>query len=182
MSSETPKRFLIGGAMVAGAVVLAWLSSPATMDLERTRAEPAPIEQAQVEGTPAERRQGGTATISTSSRLFGLFEFGRQRIDGVRGARMVDSRVPGTNSTTPPHLVFETTGGDVNLGWVQQLFARDFVELRGFFENQAEARLTVSSIARSSESRRFIFAQIIVLFLGLLGITIVWSGIRSLWS
>lgn len=172
MSSETGPRFVIGSAMVAGAVVLAWLSSPATMELERTPGDPAQVE----------RTDSQNATISIESRLFGLVEFGQQRIEGVRGAKMVDSRVPGTSSSTPPHLVFETTGGDVNLGWTQQLFGRDISDLRSFFENQTEPRLTLSSIARSTETRRFVIAQIVVAFMSLGGLGILWSGVKSLWS
>jgi hypothetical protein len=176
--SETPRLFLIGSVMVAFAVVLAWLSSPARMELKWDGAEPAQVERTEA-SPPAGNR---TATISVGSRLFGLIDFGQGRIEGVRGATMVDSRAPGSRSNTPPHMVFETKGGAVNLGRPQQLFASDFSEIKSFFESQAGPPLTLSSIAPSSELRRFLFAQAAVLFLGFGGLGILWIGTKRLWS
>ena len=68
------------------------------------------------------------------------------------------------------------------IGRVQDHFARDIADIRSFFEGQTEPRLTLSSIARSEETRRFVFAQMAVLFLGLTGIALLWATVRSLWS
>lgn len=170
--SQAPKLLLIGCAGVAGAALLAWLSSPATMHLERKSGEPAQLE----------RTQGETATITIESRLFGLIEIGRERIDDVRSATMVDSRLPGSDSDTPPHMVLETRSGPVNVGRPQQLFVRDFDRIKSFLEDQAERQATLSSIEPSSERLRFVFAQVVVLFLGLGGLGIVWLGVKSLAS
>jgi hypothetical protein len=171
-ASRARRLILIGSASVLGAVVLAWLSSPATMHLERMSGEPARLE----------RTQGETATVTIESRLFGLIDIGRERIDGVRSATMVDSRLPGSDSDTPPHMVLETRSGPVNVGRLQQLFVRDFDRIKNFLEDQAERQVTLSSIARSAERLRFAVAQVIVLFLGLGGLGIAWLGVKSLRS
>ncbi len=148
-ASEAPKLILIGYAGVAGAALLAWLSSPATMHLERKSGEPAQLE----------RTQGETATITIESRLFGLIEIGRERIDDVRSATMVDSRLPGSDSDTPPHMVLETRSGPVNVGRPQQLFVRDFDRIKVFWKIRRSVRRPCRASSRpanacDSSSRR----------------------------
>ena len=171
--SRAPRMILIGLAMVAGAAVLAWLSSPATMRLEKTAGGTAQVEQ-------VEQARGESATVTIEHRLFGLIELGRDRIDGVRTAAMVDSRMPGSNSQTPPHMVLETATGPVNVGRGQQLFVRDFDQIKGFLDDRAARSLTLSSIAPFRETMRFVFAQAAVLFLGLVGLAVARMGFKSL--
>ena len=158
-ASKAPLLILIGIASVAGAVALAWFSSVATMRLERTG--------------------GQTATIAIESRLFGLINVRHERIDGVRSATMVDSRTPGSRSSTPPHMVLETVTGPINAGRLQQLFVRDFDEIKSFLEDQTQRQATLSSISRSSELVRFAIAQLVVVFLAFGGLGVAWLGIKS---
>src|SRR5689334_3666557 len=115
-------------------------------------------------------RSGPTAvTVTFESRLFGLLPIDSQRIDEARSVSVVNSRVPGSRSSTPPRIVFGTSSGPVDLGRVQQLFARDSAEVKDFFEAgttdpelerehavEPPNALTISSIARSSETTRFV--------------------------
>lgn len=149
---------VIGLAWIAGAAVLAWFSSVATMRLMRTG-------------------EGG-ATVTIESRLFGLIGIGHERISGVRSVDMVRSRTPGSNSGTPDHMVFQTADGPVNLGRPQQLFARDVSAIKTFLDDPTPHEATLSSIDRGAEFRRF-FAQAVVGFLALVGLGVAWSGVKS---
>jgi hypothetical protein len=158
-SDNASKKIVIGLAWIVGAAVLAWFSSVATMRLARTGE--------------------GAVTVTIESRLFGLIDVGQERIDGVRTVEMVSSRVPGTNSSTPDHMVFQTAAGPVNRGQTQQLFARDFSEIKTLLDDPTTREATLSSIARGAEFRRFLFAQATVAFLGLVGFAVAWSGFKS---
>jgi hypothetical protein len=168
-ASRAPLLILIGIACVGASALLAWLSSPVTMRLERTGGQTAQVEQPRSE----------SATVIIEQRLFGLIDIGHERIDGVRSATMVDSRMPGSSSHTPPHMVLETMTGSVNIGRRQQLFVRDFAEIKGFLEDRGAPPLTLSSIAPSQERVRFVVAQVSVLFLGLVGFAVVRLGFKS---
>ena len=166
---------LLGIACLCGGATLAWFSSPATMYLTRT-------------GPNA-------VSVSFESRLFGLFVVDRQRIDEARSVAMVDSRTPGSRSRTPPRIIFSTANGPVDLGRVQQLLAPDFPDIKDFFEaKRIEPELdgeraveppnavTISSIGRSSETRRFVIAQAMAPFLTLVGCAVVWMAGRALFG
>lgn len=158
-SDKAGKMIVIGLAWIAGAAVLAWFSSVATMRLERTGAD------------------GVSVTIE--SRLFGLIPVGSERTTGVRSVEMVRSRAPGSDSDTPDHMVFQTAGGPVNLGRPQQLFARDFTAIKAFLDDPTPHDATWSSVGRGEEFRRFLFAQAAAGFLAFVGLGLVWSGVRS---
>ena len=158
--SDTGTRVIIGLAMLAGSVVLLWLSSPATLSLART----AP----------------GEAAGSFESRLLGLVPHSRVELAGVRAARLVRSRTEGSRSHTPDRLVFETATGDLDLGYVQQRFAPDKAEIAEFLADPARQRLSLSTIARTRELLRFAFAQLLGTLLALGGLGLVWSTFRGL--
>ncbi|MEO8075185.1 MAG: hypothetical protein ABI818_02580 [Acidobacteriota bacterium] len=171
--NKVPTAILLGIACLCGGAALAWFSSPATMYLTRSGPE--------------------AVTVAFESRLFNLFLVDERRIPETRSVFMVDSRTPGSGSDTPPRITFGTAHGPVDLGRVQQLFARDFPDVRGFFEAKTvEPELererpveppnaaTISSIGRSSETRRFVIAQSVVLLLTLVGCGVIWMAGRTL--
>jgi hypothetical protein len=147
----------IGLAWILGAAVLAWLSSPATLQLVRGNE---------------------LATATLESRLFGLITTSDERIEGIRSVSLVRSHTSGS-SRTPARIVFETTGGPVDLGRNQQLFAVDYSELETLFRDDGPRSLTLSSIARGRELVRFVVAQSIALFLMLVGLALEWMAVRS---
>ena len=170
--NKVPLAVLLGVACLCGGATLAWFSSPATMYLSR--------------GGP------DAVTVAFESWLFGLFLVDEQRIDEARSVSMVDSRTPGSRSSTPPRIIFGTSNGPVDLGRVQQLFAPEFPDVRDFFEAKTvEPELegeraveppneaTFSSLARSSETRRFVIAQSMVLLLTLVGCGVIWIAGRA---
>jgi hypothetical protein len=181
-SDKAPILILLAFACLAGAAVLAWLSSPATMTLTRSK--------------------GGTVVVSFESRLFGLFVRSSDRIDQVKSVSRVTFQGPGMNSRTPARIVFDTPSGPVDRGMVQQLFASDFAEIKTFFEGESAAAgegdgqapververdarpgtLSFSSIAAGSELRRFVFAQLAVAFLTFVGLGVGWMGAKALVS
>ena len=184
MSSESDKApilILLALACLCGAAALAWFSSPATMTLTRTT--------------------GGAVVVSLESRLFGLFRRSSDRIDNVKAVSTVTFRGPGSRSNTPDRIVFDTPSGPVDRGMIQQLFVSDFAEIKTFFEGNRETAseggdgggqpslersaplpqtLSLSSIGRGSELRRFAFAQLAVAFLTLLGLGVGWMGAKAL--
>ena len=159
---KAPIVAVIGVAWLVGAGVLAWLSSPATLHLTRDNED--------------------RVTAVIEARLFGLIATQGARIDGIRSASLVRSAGPGQSSHTPSRLVFETREGQVDLGRNQQLFAVDYPEIDGFLQTSGPADVTVSSIARGSELRRFVVAQAIAVFLFLGGLGLggmLISGLRA---
>ena len=157
-SEKVPLAAGIGLAFIVGAAVLAWLSAPATLRLARG--------------------QERLVTAELESRLFGLMTNRAERIDGIRSVSLVGTTTG--RSRTPGRIVFETMNGSVNLGRNQQLFAVDFADIEGFFNDAASPPLALSSIARGSEFRRFLTAQAVVLFLMLGGLGLEWSVVRTL--
>jgi hypothetical protein len=165
--SKAPLAILLGIACLCGGATLAWFSSPATMYLTR--------------------RGPNAVTVAFESWLFGQFLVDQQRIDGARSVSL--------SSDTASRLIFGTSKGPVDLGRVQQLFAPDFADVKDFFEAKTiEPELegeravappneaTISSIARSSETRRFVIAQAMVLFLTLVGCGVIWMAGRALFG
>jgi hypothetical protein len=157
---KAPIVAVISLACLLGSAVLAWLSAPATLHLTRD----------------SENR--GTAAIE--SRLFGLFALGSERVERIRSVAKVRSSEPGVRSSTPDRLVFETTAGPVDTGRNQQLFAVDYLEIDGFMKADGPASLTLSSLARGEELRRFYVAQAVALFMFLGGLALVWLLISEL--
>jgi hypothetical protein len=177
-SASPPLLIVIALACLGGAGVLAWFSSPATMTLTRTN--------------------GATVVVSFESRLFGLVARSSDRIDNVRSVSTVTFRGPGSRSQTPDRIVFDTPSGPVDRGMVQQLFVRDFAEIKTFIEGGETSSegggqpslergtrprtLSLSSIGQGSELRRFAFAQLVVAFLTFLGLGVGWMGAKALAS
>jgi hypothetical protein len=158
-AKAAPNAVVIGVAMLMLSATLAWFSSPATLQIGR------------------DSQSGVSATLE--SRLFGLITNRTERIEGIRSASMVSSRVPGSDSDTPDRLVFQTAAGPVDLGRNQQLFTRDFQEIDEFLEADAPPPgLTLSSIARGSELRRFLIAQVIAVLMFVGGLALEWSAVR----
>jgi hypothetical protein len=178
-SASPPLLLLIALACLGGAGALAWFSSPVTMTLTRTK--------------------GGLAVVSFESRLFGLYPRSSDRIENVKSVSTITFRGPGSRSDTPDRIVFETPSGPVDRGMVQQQFVRDFAEIKTFFggDNEASSEgggetslerdvrpgtLSLSSIGRGSEARRFAFAQLAAAFLMFLGLGVGWMGAKALAS
>jgi hypothetical protein len=160
-AADAPKTAIIGLVMLLMSATLAWLSSPATLEI---------------------RRDSGSRVVATiESRLFGLITNSAERIEGIRSVSMVSSRVPGGDSDTPDRLVFQIATGPVDLGRNQQLFTPDFPQIDEFLKADAPPPgLTLSSIARGEELRRFLFAQAIAVLLFFGGLGVVWTAIRRL--
>jgi hypothetical protein len=157
---KAPIVAVIGLAWLVGSAVLAWLSSPATLHLTRDNED--------------------RVVAVIEARLFGLVVSQADRVEGIRSASLVHFDRPGQPSHTPARLVFETRQGAVDLGRNQQLFAVDYGDIDGFFKTSGPSTLTLSSIARGSELRRFVIAQAIAVFLCLGGLGLGWMLISSL--
>jgi hypothetical protein len=153
---KAPIVAVIGLGWLLGSAVLAWFSSPATLHLVRDHEE--------------------HVTAAIESKLFGLFTTRAERIEGIRSLSVVRY----SNSDTPSRIVFETAKGAVDLGRNQQLFAPDYAEIDSALKTLGPVDLTLSSIARGSELRRFVIAQGVTLFLFLVGLGLVWVVISHL--
>lgn len=157
---KAPIVAVIGLACLLGAGVLAWLSSPATLRLERDTED--------------------RVAAAIASRLFGLIVLQAERVEGIRSVSLVTYGGPGQRTSTPDRIVFETRAGSVDLGRNQQLFAVDHPEIARFFETAGPASQTWSSIARGRELRRFVIAQGIALLMFCGGLALGWTVIRHL--
>ena len=151
---KAPIAAVIGLGWILGSAVLAWFSSPATLHLSRDNED--------------------RVVAAIESRLFGLFTNRAARVEGIRSATLV----PGT----PDRIVFETAKGSVDLGRNQQLFALDYPEIDGFIKADAPPSLTLSSLARGPELRRFVIAQTATLFIFLVGLGLEWLVLAGLWA
>ncbi len=149
---KAPIVALLAVACLLGASVLAWLSSPATLSLTRDNED--------------------RVAARLESRLFGVITSRDERIEGIRSLSVVRYNQPGQPSDTPDRMVFETRLGPVDLGRNQQLFAVDHPAISGFLETTGPSALTLSSLSRGSELRRFMIAQAAAafMFLGGLGL------------
>jgi hypothetical protein len=185
MSSEADKApimILLAVACLAGAGVLAWFSSPVTMTLTRA--------------------SGGSVVVLLEARLFNLFTRTTVRIENVKSVSTITFQGPGKFSDTPNRIVFDTPSGPVDSGMIQQLFVRDFAEIKAFLEGPRQTSgeggdgdgqpslerdaaalprtLSLSSIAVGSELRRFAFAQLAVAFLTFLGLGVGYMGAKAM--
>jgi hypothetical protein len=156
--NKVPLAAALGLACLVGAATLAWVSSPATLQLARG--------------------DRGLVTAALESRTFGLITNRAERIEGIRAASLV--RTARGRSRGPDTLIFETTSGSVNLGRNQQLFAVDYADIDSFFKDDASQSLTLSSIARGEELIRFLVAQAVFLFLVLVGLGVEWMVVQSI--
>jgi hypothetical protein len=161
-ASQVPKLLGFGLLCLGAAALLAWYSSVTTLDLARTEA---------------------TATLAYETRLFNLLVIDRQAFADVTSVSVIRSRLPGVRSNTPDYLMFQARGGQIDAGYVQQHFWRDYAELDAFFtttEWPPPQALRLSSIDRGAELRRFVFAQAAVAFLALLGLAVWWRAVDTL--
>lgn len=142
--------------------MLAWLSSPATLHLTRDSED--------------------RVAAAIESRLFGLMTNHAERVEGIRSVSLVRYDSPGPGSRTPDRIVFETRTGSVDLGRNQQLFAVDYPEVAGFLDTAGPSSLTLSSIARGRELRRFVIAQAFALAMFLGGLALEWMVVSHLRS
>jgi hypothetical protein len=157
---KAPIAALIGLACLLGSAALAWLSSPATLQLTRDNED--------------------RVSAAVESRLFGLITTRAARVDGIRSVSLAKYNGPGQRSDTPDRIVFETNAGSVDLGGNQQLFAVDYPEIAGFLAIDGPAAVRLSSIGRGREMRRFVFAQMAALFLCFAGLGLGWMVVQSL--
>lgn len=161
MSNEmdrVPAWFGFGVLCLAGAALLAWYSSVTTLQLTRA---------------------GTTAALTYETRLFNLFVIDRQSFDGVTGAVIIRSGGPGVRSSTPDYLLFASKNGQIDAGYVQQHFSREYGEIDGFLKATEPSELRLSSIDRGEELRRFVFAQLAVVFLAGLGLGVWWLIVQT---
>ncbi len=167
MVQPAARSIIIGVICVAGAVVVAWLSSLTTMRVVRT--------------SPA------TADVTFEDKLFGLLVISRDGVTGVRSARTViqdmksplDPAISGQGTTTRL-LQFDTATGAVFAGPGHHYFARYADEITAFVANGNRKELVTSVADERSELARFLFAQACVLLLASVGALAVWSGVRTL--
>ncbi len=157
---KAPIVALLCVACLLGSAVLAWLSSPATLSLIRDNED--------------------RVAARLESRLFGVITSRDERIEGIRSLSVVRYNQPGQPSETPDRMVFETPQGPVDLGRNQQLFAVDHPAISAFLETTGPSVLTLSSIARGSELRRFVIAQVMALFMCLGGVGLGWTLVGHL--
>lgn len=157
--NRVPIMCIIGLAALLGAGVLAYFSSVVTLRLARTGVE---------------------ATLSYDTRLFNLVSIEQRRHPGVTGVYLRPGREPGSRSHTPDFVIFRTRDGIVDYSYVQQLFLPDYSELEAFFADASTPELTLSSIARGTELRRFVAAQAAVLFLTAVGLGSWYGAWRAL--
>jgi hypothetical protein len=158
-----PKRaaFLLtaGALCIIFAAGLEWYASPATLSLTRT----AP----------------NAVSVSMVSKLFGLLTTTTTRYDGVQSAAIVRSTAA-RRSPDSDRLVFYTASEAIDRTRAQQLFRADFPEINSFLTDGSRQTLSISSIARGREWRRFAFAQAAVGFLALLGAGVMWLGLKEI--
>jgi len=161
-TADSAKRLGIGLAMVAGAVVLFWLSSSATVKLVRSPS-------------------GATAGIF-ERQLFGLMPHSRSELPGIVSVRVVrgETDPSGKRSRSSDRLFFVTEAGPVDLGQVQDMFVWDAPVIAEYLADGSRAELSLSSIARTKEKGRFAFAQLVGAILALGGASLASAGLRGL--
>ena len=164
-STSSPSRLvLVGIAFLAGACVLAWFSSVATLEIART--------------SPT------YADVTIVDRLFGKWPIASERFEGVRAARSVASQAGGSTSrtTNTRFLVFDTVAGETYAGPTHHFFARDVGAISEFFDDPSRRTLTLRTTDRDREFFRFLFAQLCVVSLAIIGAVATWRGVRGLFS
>jgi hypothetical protein len=155
---RTASLLAAGGLCVIAAAVLVWYASPATLSLTRTAPD--------------------AVSVSMASKLFGRLTTATTRYDGVRSAAIVLS--PNRRrEVDSDRLVFYTVDESIDRTGAQRLFRADFPEIRDFLADGGRQALTISSIARPRELRRFVAAHVAVVFLALLGLSVIWLGVME---
>jgi len=160
--ADAGKRLGIGLAMVAGSVVLFWLSSSATVRLVRS--------------------PSGAVGGRFERQLFGLIPHSRSELTDIRSVRIVrgETDPSGKRSSSNDRLFFVTEAGPVDLGQVQDMFVRDALVIEQHLADRSRTELSLSSIARRQEEFRFAFAQLVGAILALGGASLATAGLRGL--
>jgi hypothetical protein len=149
----------VGPLCILFAAALEWYASPATLSLTRTGSN--------------------DVSVSIASKLFGRFTTTTTRYDSVQSAAIV--RSPNARrSVDSDRLVFYTAADAIDRTRAQQLFRADFPEIKSFLTDGSRQTLSISSIARGRELRRFVAAQAAVAFLALLGAGTISLGFREI--
>jgi len=161
-NAPAPLLLLIGIAFVAGACVLAWLSSPFTLKAARTGPS--------------------TATVVIEDRLFAMLPISSDSYQDVRGARSVIPRAEGSTSrtSTTRFLMLDTTKGAVFVGPSHHILHVHADDIRDFVADPSRAELVLRKLDIAGETLRFIAAQAGVLFLASIGGFLIWLGVRAL--
>ena len=150
---------LLGIGCLAGAAAVAWFSSVQTLQLTRTN---------------------GSVTVSLQARLFALVPIGERHLENVQSARTVTT-IPQVSRARPfTRLFFDTPSGPVDLWTTQHLFVRKSSEIEAFFADPTQREATFSSLVDGSETRRFVFAQLAMLFLVFCGFGLIYMAVRAL--
>ena len=159
---DAGSRIVIGLAMIAGSVVLFWLSSTATLILVRDAS--------------------GSVTGTFERHLFGQIAHSRVEVPGIVSVKVerVDAHASEKRGRASERLIFVTTSGRAELGQVQDMFLRQWQAIGAFLEDGARDELALSSTAGTRESFRFVFAQVTGLVLALGGMGVVASGLRGI--
>jgi hypothetical protein len=148
----------VGPLCLVFAAVLEWYASPATLSLTRTGPD--------------------AVSVMMVSKLFGRLTTTTTRYDGVQSAAIV--RSPNARrSVDSDRLVFYTAAEAIDRTRAQQLFRADFPEIKSFLADGSRHTLSISSIARGRELRRFVAAQAAVAFLALLGAGVISLGFKG---
>jgi hypothetical protein len=150
---------LIGMACLAGAAALAWFSSIQTLQLTRT---------------------GDGVTVARHAWLFGVVPMSGPQIENVRSVRTLTTIAQSARSRPFTRLLFVTPSGERDLWTTQSPFVRQSSEIEAFFKDETQLQTTFSAIAPAGETRRFVVAQLAVLFLAFCGGGVIYMAARSI--
>jgi hypothetical protein len=161
-SAPPPLILLVGAAFLAGACALAWLSSLDVMTITRTGAD--------------------SADVAFEDRLFGVVAIAGERFAGVRAARSVVPRLPGSTSRTSSasFLAFDTPNGQVFAEADRHYFRRHADDITAFIADPARAKLVIRQTDEARELVRFLVAQACVVVLAVVGAFLIHLGVRGL--
>jgi len=147
-------RVLIGLAALAGAVTIVYFSAAPALSCSRA--------------------SSATAECVVTARALGLMTVAEDRVAGVDSAEMVASSTTRDSDSTPPRIMFVSSGTRHDLGYFSQLFASEWQAVDGFARSPAapELRLTKPLTARTFGSHAA------ALFLAAVGIGMFVTAIR----
>jgi hypothetical protein len=130
------------------------------------------------------RAPSAAAASGTFERqLFGVIPHSRSELTGILSVRVERGQfdhATGKRSGTIDRLYFVTETGPVEPGQVQNMFVRDAPVIQEYLEDRSRAELSLSSIARTRETFRFVFAQLVGAILALGGVGLATAGVRGL--
>ncbi len=162
MSSESKSglMILIGIGWLVGAAALAWFSS--------------------IESLRFTRGADGV-TVTRESRMFGLILVSSAALEHVSAARTVTTP-PATSRHRPfTQIYFDTPSGPKTFWSTQPTnFIPQSPEMEGFFADTTRPRATLTNLVNRRESMRFVFAQLAVVFIAVVGVGLLYAAYRSL--